>query len=61
LKNTPKKHPDYIIIEAALADVKQLADLINKSKKESQTQTDVMRIHNSLKPPITVQKSGFYR
>lgn len=54
MKNTPKKHPDFIIIEAALSDVRQLADLINKSKKESQLQNDVLRVHNMLKPQFPV-------
>jgi hypothetical protein len=54
LKYTPKKHPDFVIIEAGLSDIRELADFINQSKKDSQLQSDVLRVHSMLKPSIVM-------
>ena len=43
-----------MIMEAALADIKELADFINTSKKEAQLQIDVVRVYRLLKPSIPV-------
>lgn len=50
LKSTKKFHPDYKILQVAIEEIKNLAEVINKSKREWERMESVIKIYNTLKP-----------
>lgn len=53
LKYTPPEHIDYNDLVAALVSLRDIADLINESKRDAENLPEVLRVYNAVEPRIT--------